>query len=72
MRTQKSNNSNGDRKCSKEHGSCDTFNQLAIKVEEHGLTATKERVMEYIQVYGSGIFYFAVTEDSEKMIIILN
>jgi hypothetical protein len=64
--------SKSDRKGDIHHRSCETFNQLAIKVEQHGLTASKERVIEYVQTYGSEPFSFTCTEDAKKMIIIIN
>jgi hypothetical protein len=72
MKNQKAKSSKGDREDDIRHSSCETFNQLATKVEEHGLTASKERVIEYIQLYGLKQFNFACTEDAKKMIIILN
>lgn len=72
MKNQKTNSSRSDREGDLCQRSRETFNQLATRVEEHGLTASKERVIEYIQNYGSEPFNFACTEDAEKMIIILN
>ena len=47
------------------------FNDASQLVIDHGLTASEERIIEYIVKNGAPKYSFACTEDARSMIVIL-